>query len=1838
MAKENSRKFTSLVMTALFIFSALAVMNFASTNVRAADPPPWNGGHTVNTTEWYENCNITMQGGNLTIQSGGILTFNDSVAFEIINPSAGFYGINIESGGQFIINSLNGNTNIISGSTPASRTYWFLNSGTLNFTGATVERVYGYPDTDYAGGIVNEPGSVCILEDCKIYDSDTHGICVDDSDLTISGSETVISPDEDTNNDGCGIWISGEDSDVSIEQITIDNVKSCGIKCVDAKNVIIEDNVTIKNSDSDGIYISHSTVDVKYCSIYDNVGTGISCLANSTPVIQGCNITSNYDGINVSNIWSNLALIDYNLIQGNQFSGIYCENTNITISNNNISSSAQALTFRDDMESGSYDWQHNGSLWNWSNGNDLDPPSSSSVSHSGVRSWVYNQSAGAANETLISENIDLSGSSGATVRFWTYYEVDEETEIESDPRCVIIKSSGTKGYGSSSVQLSDWESAEWTVQEIDLSEYDEQTVNLTFDINSLTGTLEEYQRWFVDDVVVYSRSPPWWNPTPTTGNGIECIGNVHSYIYNNNVSLGKLSGIYFKGWNKATVDGNTIQYNKKDGIELSNANETTMENNNVSYNDCNGVLLSENSYDNSLIDNTVYLNRLDGIYVSGSNYNDLNENTILSNSKNGIRLESAGNNNMANNTISSNNDTGIYAYPYSTDNEIIDNTIQRNKGCGINLISRFWNMYPPKNNNTNTSKIVNNTISSNECDGVSLYESDSNTIVNNTILSNGRAAIHLLGSENNTIENNNISADGEYTYRTFSTDGHYEIYSNPFVPYSTSTVCRPEAIYVDHTDCTYMVYMNWSFVTYIVEYNHTTDTFSEPVAIEVNPAIYDDHCMPALCIDGDGYIYVYYSQCGESQYQYYKKSTEPYDIKNWGRESYFESDLPGWSGWSYPQVWFYPPTNEIKYIIVHVFEEWSDGSVYLNTYNLSTGTYYEQKELINFSSNPFNTFPYTISTMDPSNNNIHLAWSRYFPYVGMFNVWHMNSSDGGVTWWSASGINLTANLPLDENEMGDCLVYNSTDHYCIVITGNINVNASGSPLITFGTDKGEPDNPTPTFMLARWDEDCLTGWKTTDITNCGNNQNQICMIPDNDTHFRAYCVDGPDFGGSLNEFISNDSGATWTFNGTIASGVTSLPTRVYNAKQDKSLELMFGGGSFTGNVNAWGQNIPQESLQISTRSAGIVLDTSSNHTDNKAYYNVYPSNYNTVVNNKISNASQGIALYHGCIENLIANNNASNNGIGIGLYSSANSTISNNNASSNDWGIILNGSSYNNITDNEITENSYYGIYLNDTTQYNSIYHNNFIYNCLEYPATGPQAYDNGTSNEWDNGYPSGGNYWSDYNETDSYGGPSQNLSGSDGIGDTPYDIDNDLVGIGEPQDHYPMMYENRDTYTYWAKTYGNSSTENLYWKGIYQTRDGGYIVAGFTNSDGAGCDDFWVLKIDANGSVEWQKTYGGSSYEEANAITQTSDGGYIVAGYTYSYGAGGADMWVIKLNEWGNITWNYTYGGSSTDSANSIIQTADGGYIVAGYTCSYGTGYADYWVLKLESDGDVTWNRTYGGTDGDYADSVIQTSDGNYTVGGICYSFGAGNGADYWVLKLNSTNGNILWNKTYGFADSDEILNSIMQTSDGNYIVGGYTYSGGFTTDYWLLKLESDGDVTWQYTYGDVDYDDVAVSIDETSDGGYIVAGYTASYGFGVGNSYDFWVLKLYQNGTVNWQKTYGGSYNDLAWSIEETSDGGFIVAGYTSSNFSSGSDDCWIIKIGPNGGITFDENSWAYVSDTDATVQITSCAVDSASTGVKAPSITPGTTAGKVKEVNFTVGTQATPSYGWYRKDGLV
>jgi hypothetical protein len=367
-----------------------------------------------------------------------------------------------------------------------------------------------------------------------------------------------------------------------------------------------------------------------------------------------------------------------------------------------------------------------------------------------------------------------------------------------------------------------------------------------------------------------------------------------------------------------------------------------------------------------------------------------------------------------------------------------------------------------------------------------------------------------------------------------------------------------------------------------------------------------------------------------------------------------------------------------------------------------------------------------------------------------------------------------------------------------------------------------------------------------------------------------------------------------------------------------------------------------------------------------------------------------------------------------------------------------------------------------------------------------------------------------------------------------------------------------------WNRSFGGSAVDKAY--SLIQTTDGGYAVAGYTRSYGAGDGDFWVIKLYRQGNKLWDKTFGGSAVDEAYSLIQTTDGGYAVAGVTKSYGAGKEDFWVIKLDSRGNKVWDKTFGGSKYDRAYSLIQTTDGGYAVAGYAEFYGANNYDFWVIKLDSRGNKLWDKTFGGGKYDGAYSLIQTTDGGYAVAGFTVSYGAG-GADFWLIKLDRQ-GNKLWDKTFGGNDRD-MAYSLIQTTDGGYAVAGYTRSyGAGGADFWLIKLDRQGNKLWDKTFGGSAVDE-AYSLIQTTDGGYAVAGITYSYGAG---GADFWLIKLDRQGNKLWDKTFGGSKYEWAYSLIQTTDGGYAVAGITYS-FGASDDDFWVIKLDSKGNEVWDK-----------------------------------------------------------------
>jgi len=358
-----------------------------------------------------------------------------------------------------------------------------------------------------------------------------------------------------------------------------------------------------------------------------------------------------------------------------------------------------------------------------------------------------------------------------------------------------------------------------------------------------------------------------------------------------------------------------------------------------------------------------------------------------------------------------------------------------------------------------------------------------------------------------------------------------------------------------------------------------------------------------------------------------------------------------------------------------------------------------------------------------------------------------------------------------------------------------------------------------------------------------------------------------------------------------------------------------------------------------------------------------------------------------------------------------------------------------------------------------------------------------------------------------------------------------------------------------WGKTFGGSEEDQAF--SVQQTSDGGYIVAGYTLSFGAGGADVYLIKTDSEGNESWSKTFGGAEADGGYSVQQTTDGGYIIAGYTESFGAGNKDVYLIKTDSQGSEVWSRTFGGADVDLANAVQQTTDGGYILAGVTVSFSSDqFGDVYLIKTDSEGSEEWSRTFGGGDYDIATSVQQTSDNGYIVGGNTESFGTDTRKAYLIKTDNE--GNEVWSKTYGETERDR-AQSVQQTRDGGYIMAGSSQAVPVIEifDVYLVKTDGEGAEVWSKTYGGSE-SDRADSVQQTSDGGYIIGGRTA---FESGD-YDVYLIKTDGDGDEVWSRTFGGANLDRANSLQQTADGGYIVAGFTSS-FGAGSKDVFLIKV---------------------------------------------------------------------------
>lgn len=341
-----------------------------------------------------------------------------------------------------------------------------------------------------------------------------------------------------------------------------------------------------------------------------------------------------------------------------------------------------------------------------------------------------------------------------------------------------------------------------------------------------------------------------------------------------------------------------------------------------------------------------------------------------------------------------------------------------------------------------------------------------------------------------------------------------------------------------------------------------------------------------------------------------------------------------------------------------------------------------------------------------------------------------------------------------------------------------------------------------------------------------------------------------------------------------------------------------------------------------------------------------------------------------------------------------------------------------------------------------------------------------------------------------------------------------------------------------WTRSYGGQADDAAF--AVAQTTDGGYILAGKTDSFGFGESAAYLVKVNARGFTQWEHTYGGHGSDEAAGVDQTSDGGYIIVGTTNSFGPGNDSVYLVKTDAQGEMEWENTYGGKFDDRAFAVQETQDGGYILAGVTGSFVASPRMY-LVKTDAGGNVEWQNHYGGSGDDRAWAVQQTSDGGFIITGQTTSFGPG-GRSMYLVKTNSS-GAVEWETTHG-GSGDDLANSVRQTRDGGYIMAGWTKSHGpDDRSAYLVKTDANGALEWEASF-DGGGESSANSVWQTEDGGYVVAGYTDSLGEG---RLSLYLLKTNGLGALQWERTHGGpGLHASAFDVQQTEDGGYIAAGW--------------------------------------------------------------------------------------------
>ncbi len=391
-----------------------------------------------------------------------------------------------------------------------------------------------------------------------------------------------------------------------------------------------------------------------------------------------------------------------------------------------------------------------------------------------------------------------------------------------------------------------------------------------------------------------------------------------------------------------------------------------------------------------------------------------------------------------------------------------------------------------------------------------------------------------------------------------------------------------------------------------------------------------------------------------------------------------------------------------------------------------------------------------------------------------------------------------------------------------------------------------------------------------------------------------------------------------------------------------------------------------------------------------------------------------------------------------------------------------------------------------------------------------------------------------------------------------------------------PVFSPSEDSIIHPMRTYGGKSSVDEA-TDIVQTIDGGFAISGFTYSYGVGSRDAFLMKIDSTGQLSWMQTFGGSGFDHGYSLIQTQDGGFALAGYTDSFGAGGWDGWIVKTNTVGLLEWTRTFGGSDSDVICDLVETVDGEFALTGHTSSFGRGYSDIWLIKTDSNGYLQWQTTFGGNSSDYAYALVSTPDGGFTLVGSTWPYHPPGGSisferrDYFLLKTDRF-GVEVWNQTYYSVYTSSSCNGVSDlilTFDGGYAISDCGHSSeGRNSHMWLLKVDKLGKWQWSSSFQWENFEYAgADSLVQTSDGGYALVGFAQTYHLKPSRTNVF-LVKTDSNGKELWKHLYGESQVSLARGVVQNEDGGFTFVGSQQSTF-PGSKDIWMVTTDSNGDI---------------------------------------------------------------------